>query len=96
MNEPRTTTQAPPLYPIRTDDEARAMLHGAGASMGEKVLRVTVPDTTPLYDLIRAGERLGYATTDKSHKVGARFCLVMERPTTPKAQDRASTTQATT
>lgn len=80
MNEPRTTPKPPPPFPIHTDAEARAMLHGAGASMGEKVLRVTVPDTTPIYDLICAGQRLGYGVTDKTHKIGARVCLVMERP----------------
>lgn len=80
MNEPRTTTQAPPLYPIHTDAEARAMLHGAGASLGRLVLRVTAPETAPVFDLIRAGQRLGYAVTGKSHKIGARFCLVMEKP----------------
>jgi len=57
--QPRTTTNAPPPFPITTDTEARAMLHGAGATFGDKHLWVTVPTTTPIYDLIRAGQRLG-------------------------------------
>lgn len=82
MNEPRTTTQAPPLYPIRTDGEARALLHGAGATLGADLLSVTVPHTTPLYDLIRAGERLGYGVTGESKREGVEYRLVMRKQTT--------------
>lgn len=79
MNPTRTTTQAPPLYHIHTDAEARAMLHGAGACLGSEVLRITVPHTTPLYDLIRAGQRLGFEVTGDG-RVGVRgYELVMRR-----------------
>lgn len=76
---PRTTTQAPPLFPITSNQEARAMLHGAGASIGAQVLRVTVPPTTPIYDLIRAGQRLGYEVTQEGERVGVEYRLVMRR-----------------
>jgi len=77
--QPRTTTQAPPPFPITSDQEARAMLHGAGATFGDKHLWVTVPTTTPIYDLIRAGERLGYRTTGEGGREGLGYRLVMRR-----------------
>ncbi len=77
--QPRTTTQAPQPFPITSDGEARAMLHGAGASLGAQVLRVTVPATTPIYDLIRAGQRLGYEVTQEGGRVGVEYRLVMEK-----------------
>lgn len=70
----------PPLFPIHTDDEARAMLHGAGATIGAKLLMVTPPPTTPLMDLIRAGQRLGYAVSSKQIEFGGRYILTMEKP----------------
>ena len=70
--QPRTTTQAPPPFPITSDDVARAMLHGAGATLGADLLSVTVPHTTPLLDLIRAGERLGYRTTGEGGRERAK------------------------
>jgi len=77
--QPRTTTNAPPPFPITTDTEARAMLHGAGATFGDKHLWVTVPTTTPIYDLIRAGQRLGYEVTSESRRTAAGYWLVMGR-----------------
>lgn len=69
----------PPLYPIPSDDVARAMLHGAGATLGSDLLGVLVPATTPLLDLIRAGERLGYRTTGEGGREGLGYRLVMRR-----------------
>jgi len=69
----------PPPYPIPSDDVARALLHGAGATLGSDLLSVTVPHTTPLLDLIRAGERLGYRTTGEGGREGLGYRLVMRR-----------------
>jgi hypothetical protein len=69
----------PPLYPIHTDAEARALLHGAGACLGSEVLRVTLPHTTPLMDLIRAGQRLGFEVTGEGGRAGVEYRLVMRR-----------------
>jgi hypothetical protein len=70
----------PPLFPIHTDSEARAMLHGAGAIVGERSLWVVVPPTTPLMDLICAGQRLGYSLAPKPGPIfGGRYMLTMEK-----------------
>jgi hypothetical protein len=71
------TTQAPAPYAIHTDAEARAMLHGAGATVGKDRLWVTIPPTTPIYDLICAGQRLGYevGSTAKTER-GTRLEMV--------------------
>lgn len=69
-----------PLFPIHTDGEARAMLHGAGAIVAERSLWVAAPNTTPLLDLIRAGQRLGYALAKKpTPQDPARYVLKMEK-----------------
>jgi len=76
MNPP---PNPPPPFPIPSDDVARALLHGAGATLGADLLSVTVPHTTPLLDLIRAGERLGYRTTGEGGREGLGYRLVMRR-----------------
>lgn len=75
----RPTPTPPPVFPIHTDAEARALLHGAGACLGSEVLRVTIPTTTPILDVIRAGQRLGYEVTTEGGRAGVEYRLVMRR-----------------
>ena len=71
----------PPLYPIHTAGEARAMLHGAGAVIGDNHLWVRVPPTTPLMDLIAAGQHLGYRLAAKQAvRDSSQYILTMEKP----------------
>ena len=74
--EPEVLPACPPEQARRPRprhrDDSLATLGSARATLGADLLSVTVPHTTPLLDLIRAGERLGYRTTGEGGRERAK------------------------